>query len=204
MELALAGRDQVDVGVCSVLGWGRCLGRVAQSGCSAGCLGEWTLCLFVGRSERRGASVSAGTRSEVRPRSPPQRIELLLPAGRVPPQRIARPCIVVSALLARLCRPFVDMIRRKKGDRAPERTPTRGPKPQTHPPTAAHAKPGPTSQKQGPPTHSRGRQTHRGRKQTRRNEQTGDDRRHATRRPLTRGSSDNVRTDETQTNAPED
>ena len=135
---------------------------------------------FVGRSERRGASVSAGTRSEVRPRSPPQRIELLLPAGRVPPQRLA----IASHQSDR---------RRKKGTARRSEAPTRGPEHDQ----ATRGTP-------SAPCHRPGRKTHRGRKQTRRNEQTGDDRRHATRRPLTRGSSDNARTDETQTNAPED
>ena len=54
--------------------------------------------LFVGRSERRGASVSAGTRSEVRPRSPPQRIDFCCPqAGS------RRSGLRVSCIVSLLC-----------------------------------------------------------------------------------------------------
>ena len=53
------------------------------------------------------------------------------------------------------------------------------------------------------PRPAHGRNTNRGRKHTRKNEHDTDDRRQATRRPRTRGTSDNARTDDTTTNEPE-
>jgi hypothetical protein len=95
---------------------------------------------------------------------PAAAVELLLPAGRDPPQRSGAP---------------------KKGDRTPG-------EPDARPPP-----------RPGYPRRTAGRHTDRGSRQTRKNEQPGDDRRQATRRPRTRGTSDNARTDDTTTNEPE-
>ena len=115
MELALAGRGQVDVGDCSVIGWGKMFGTGGARRMLSRMFGGVDAGLSLGDLSGGARAFQPGHAAKFAqgPRRSGSSFCCPQAGSRRSGSRVS--CIVVSALLARLCRPFVDMIRRKKG-----------------------------------------------------------------------------------------